>query len=296
MAKNLPTTEGVRVGDPALSEMSTEALVEAMVSDLDAVRDSLAAATPALVGAIDRIAERMSAGGRLIYVGAGTSGRLAQLDAAECPPTFGISPDRVQALLAGGSEASKLAVEAAEDDEDDALAQLAAIAPEDADTVLGISASGSTPFVIAALREARRRGALTVGVSCNRAAPLSDEVDLPIELVVGEELLSGSTRLKCGTAQKVLLNTVSTIAMVRLGKTYGRLMVDVKPTNAKLVERALRIVESVTGADRAAAERAFEETGRDTKASIVAISRGVSAAQAQRLLAAAGGRLDAVLA
>lgn len=296
MANNLPATEQVRVGAPALSEMSTDALVRAMVSDLDAVRDGLTTATPALVAAIDRIAERMEAGGRLIYLGAGTSGRLAQLDAAECPPTFGTSSDLVRALLAGGSEASTLAVEAAEDDEEDAVRQLAAAAPGEADTVLGITASGSTPFVIAAIRDARRRGALTVGVSCNLAAPLSAEVDLPIEVPVGEELLSGSTRLKCGTAQKVLLNTVSTIAMVRLGKTYGRLMVDVKPTNAKLVERAVRIVESVTGADRAVAARAFEESGHDTKASIVAISCGVSPEEAKGLLAAAGGRLDAILA
>jgi len=296
MANNLPATERVRVGAPGLSEMSTEALVGAMVSDLDAVRDGLTTATGALVAAIDRIAERMAAGGRLIYVGAGTSGRLAQLDAAECPPTFGTSADLVQALLAGGSEASTRAVEAAEDDEEDAVGQLSMVNPGDADTVLGITASGSTPFVIAAMREARRRGVLTVGISCNLAAPLSAEVDLPIEVPVGEELLSGSTRMKCGTAQKVLLNTVSTIAMVRLGKTYGRLMVDVRPTNAKLVERALRIVESVTGADRSIAARAFEESGHDTKASIVAISRCISPEEANDLLAAAGVRLDAVLA
>ncbi len=296
MAKDLPTTEGVRDGGPALSEMATEALVATMVDDLDAVRLGLAAATPAIARAIDLVAVRMAAGGRLIYVGAGTSGRLAQLDAAECPPTFGTDPALVQALLAGGAAASRLAVEAAEDDEDDARAQLAALDPGEDDTVLGLTASGSTPFVIAAVREARRRDALTIGVSCNAGAPLSEEVDLPIEVLVGEELLSGSTRMKSGTAQKVLLNAVSTIVMVRLGKTYGRLMIDVRPTNAKLVERALRMLEAVTGADRETAERALESTGRDTKAAAVVVACGVDPEEARRLLAAGDGRLDAVLA
>lgn len=296
MAKDLPTTEGVRAGGPALSDMPTEALVRTMFDDLETVRRGLDAATPAIVAAIDRVAERMAAGGRLIYVGAGTSGRLAQLDAAECPPTFGVPPERVQAVLAGGAAASRLAVEAAEDDEEDARAQLAALAPTDLDTVLGLTASGRTPFVIAAAREAGRRGSLTIGVSCNVAAPLSDEVDLPIEIAVGEEILSGSTRLKSGTAQKVLLNSVSTIAMVRLGKTYGRLMIDVRPTNAKLVERALRMLEAVTEADRPTAEAALEATGRDTKAAAVVIARAVDPDEARRLLAASDGRLDAVLA
>ncbi|HZO07388.1 MAG TPA: N-acetylmuramic acid 6-phosphate etherase, partial [Solirubrobacterales bacterium] len=194
MARNLlDGTEGVRAGDEALSAMSTAALVGTMVADLDAVQESLAAAAPAVTAAIDDVAARMSRGGRLIYVGAGTSGRLAQLDAVECPPTFGTNPERVQALLAGGSGASKLAVEAAEDDEEDAVNQIAAVHPGPEDTVLGLSASGRTPFVLAAMREARRGGALTIGVSCNSSASLSLVVDHPIELIVGEELLSGST-------------------------------------------------------------------------------------------------------
>lgn len=297
VAKSFQTlsTEGVRADGPALSGLDTAALVATMVADLDSVRDGLRAAEPSIAAAIDAIAARLAGGGRLIYVGAGTSGRLAMLDAAECPPTFGTDPETVQALLAGGADASALAVEAAEDDEEDARDQLAAIGVGSGDAVMGIAASGRTPFVLAAIGEARRRGALTVGASCNRDAPLSAAVDHPIETPVGEEILSGSTRLKCGTAQKVLLNAVSTVVMVRLGRTYGRLMVDVRPTNAKLVERALRIVESAAGVDRERAERALEATGRDTKSAVVVAALAVSPAEARQLLAAAGGQLDRVL-
>jgi len=258
------------------------------------VPDAVASAMDQIVPAIEAVADRLARGGRLIYVGAGTAGRIGVLDASECPPTFGTSPDLVLGVIAGGPAAILAAQEGAEDD----LAAGARIAEDlhiDAlDAVVGIAASGRTPYVIGALRAARARGAATIALSCNLRTPLSDEAELPIEVPVGPEVLAGSTRLKAGTAQKLVLNMISTIAMVRLGKTWGNLMVDLRATNAKLRERAIRITQAVTGADRATAEAALLASGWEVKPAVLIIERGVDLAEARRRLAR-NGRLREAL-
>jgi N-acetylmuramic acid 6-phosphate etherase len=256
-----------------------------------AVRDAL----PQIVPAIEAVAARMRSGGRLLYVGAGTPGRIGVLDASECPPTFGTPPELVRGVIAGGPGAVFAAREGVEDDED---AGRAAIVEEDVrpeDSVIGIASSGRTPFVVAAVAEARGRGALTVGLSCNRDTALSAGAEHAIEVLVGGEVLAGSTRLKAGTAQKLVLNMFSTIVMVQLGKTYGNLMVDLKASNEKLRERAIRMVTTVTGASRERAVQALESAGMQVKPAILRLERGLSAAEATSRLAAAGGRLRAAM-
>ena len=252
-------------------------------------------ALPRIVPAIEAVTERLRSGGRLLYVGAGTPGRLGVLDAAECPPTFGTPPELVRGVIAGGQEAVFAAREGVEDDRD---AGRAAIAAEDVgprDAVLGLAASGRTPFVVAAIDEARRRGALTVGMSCTADARLSAAAEHAIEVPVGPEIVAGSTRLKAGTAQKLVLNMFSTIVMVQLGKTYGNLMVDVRATNEKLRERALRMVVAVTGASRDRAQQALHASGMQVKLAILVLERGWTPDEAAERLAAAGGRLRAAL-
>ncbi|WP_214416945.1 N-acetylmuramic acid 6-phosphate etherase [Sphaerisporangium fuscum] len=252
--------------DPAgLGDLTTEtadpryAHIDTMtVAELAATMNAADAGVPAAVGralpeissALEATAERMKAGGRLVYVGAGTPGRLGVLDASECPPTYGTPPGQVFAIVAGGPEAIASSSEGAEDDADAAVAAIDAAAIGPLDTVVGITSSGRTPFVLSAIRRARRRGALTVGLSCNAGTPLSRAADHAIEVLVGPEVVSGSTRLKAGTAQKMVLNMFSTVVMVQLGKTYGNLMVDVKAGNQKLRERAIRIMRAITGAGR----------------------------------------------
>jgi N-acetylmuramic acid 6-phosphate etherase len=252
-------------------------------------------AFPQIVPAIEAVTERLAGGGRLLYIGAGSAGRMGVLDAAECPPTFSTPPSLVQAIIAGGGEALQIAVEGAEDDVDAGRAVVAARDVDAADAVVGIAASGRTPFVVAAVRAARELGALTVGLSCNADAPLSLEAQYPIEVLVGPEVVAGSTRLKAGTAQKLVLNMISTIAMVRLGKTYGNLMVDLRVTNAKLRDRALRIVQRVTGAARPDAEMALELAGLDVKLAIVMLGASSSVDEAAARLAKHGGRLREAL-
>jgi N-acetylmuramic acid 6-phosphate etherase len=252
-------------------------------------------ALPRIVPAIEAVTERLAAGGRLLYIGAGSAGRMGVLDAAECPPTFSTPPGLVQAVIAGGGDALQIAVEGAEDDVAAGRAVVAARNVDASDAVVGIAASGRTPYVLAAVRAARERGALTVGLSCNRDTPLSAEALYPIEVLVGPEVVAGSTRLKAGTAQKLVLNMMSTVAMVRLGKTYGNLMVDLRVTNAKLRDRALRIVERVTGASRRDAEIALELSGLDVKIAIVMLGASSSVDEAAVRLAAHGGRLREAL-
>jgi N-acetylmuramic acid 6-phosphate etherase len=253
------------------------------------------AALPQIVPAIQAVTERLASGGRLFYIGAGTAGRMGGLDAAEWAPTFNTPPELTQAVIAGGDGAFGVAVEGAEDDESAGAALVSARGITVADAVVGIAASGRTPFVLAAVRAARERGALTVGLSCNRDTPLSAEAQLPIEVLVGPEVLAGSTRLKAGTAQKLVLNMMSTIAMVRLGKTYGNLMVDLRVTNAKLRDRAVRIVERITGAHRPVAEAALDSAGLDVKIAIMMLGGSPTMEEAARRLAADGGRLRTAL-
>ena len=247
------------------------------------------AVLPQIADAVVRIAEALRRGGRLIYVGAGTSGRLAVLDAAECPPTFGTPPDLVQAVLAGEAQAVTEAVEGAEDDEAAGARAMDARGAGPDDVVVGIAASGRTPFVIAAVRRARARGATTIAVACTPSSPLEAACHLGIVPLVGPEVIAGSTRLKAGTAQKLVLNMLSTLAMVQLGKVYGNLMVDLTATNAKLRRRAVRIVAAAAGvAEPDAVEALARAGGRAPVAIVMLRARLDPEAAAERLVRARG--------
>jgi N-acetylmuramic acid 6-phosphate etherase len=284
--------------DPRYGQIDTASVEELarLMNEADTtVPAAVRAAMSQIVPAIEAVSDRLARGGRLFYIGAGTAGRIGVLDASECVPTFNTPHDLVQGIIAGGPEAILNAIEGAEDDVDAGTRVIADHGVAEADAVIGIAASGRTPYVLAALRAARQRGALTVSLSCNLATPLSGEADYPIEVPVGPEVLAGSTRLKAGTAQKLVLNMISTIAMVRLGKTFGNLMVDLRATNGKLRERAARIVQAVTGADRDRAEAALQQAGLDVKLAILIVGRDLDVDEARHRLMAAQGRLRAAL-
>ena len=244
---------------------------------------------PHIARAIDEIALRMREGGRLIYVGAGTSGRLGILDASECPPTYGTSPDQVIGIIAGGRDAVTRSVEGAEDNLESPARDLDTLNVNARDSVVGIAASGRTPYVSAALDEAKRRGALTISIACNHPSPLAEHADIVIAPLVGPEVITGSTRMKAGTAQKMILNMLSTGVFVRLGKTYGNLMVDVQPTNAKLRERAKRIVAEICGVSVHDAAHILEQNGGQVKTAIVATLAHISPDAARERLKNANG-------
>lgn len=284
--------------DPRYADIDTMpvASLAALMNDADAtVPGAVRAASAQIVPAIEAVTSRLAGGGRLLYVGAGTAGRLGVLDASECPPTFNTPPELVQGIIAGGTSAIFTSREGAEDDDEAGAASMAERAVTAADAVVGVAASGRTPFVVGALRAARAQGALTVSLACNVASPISREAEYPIEVPVGPEVVAGSTRLKAATAQKLVLNMISTIAMVQLGKTYGNLMVDMRATNAKLRERALRMVETATGVDRARALAALEEADMEVKPAILLIEAGVDLSTARERLRAARGRLRVAL-
>lgn len=256
------TTEAFRPELAEIDRLSTLEIARTMNAEDATVPAAVASQLPAISAAIDAIAERMARGGRLIYAGAGTAGRLGVLDASECPPTFNTTPGReVVGLIAGGPDAMVTSVEGAEDRVDLAVADLAGLRITPDDTVVGISASGRTPYALGAVQHARAAGALTVGLSCNAGSPLAAAAEHGIEVVVGPELVVGSTRLKSGTAQKLVLNMLSTITMIRLGKTYGSLMVDVRASNEKLRARSRRIIWLATGAGDAEIEGALAAAG-----------------------------------
>lgn len=278
--------------DPAGADLdlrSTAELVAAMNEADTTVPVAVARARDEIVQAIDAIVARLGSGGRLLYVGAGTSGRLALVDAVECQTTFALEPGQVLALVAGGANGVAEAQEQAEDDVDAGARELAALLPGRDDAVVGVSASGRTPYVLGALGVARRAGSLTVALACVEGSALAQLADHAISVVVGGELLAGSTRLKAGTAQKLVLNTISTVSMVRLGKTYGNLMVDVVASNEKLRGRVRRIVGFATGASAQRVEEALDDADGDAKVAIVAILAEVDAATARARLVGAGG-------
>jgi N-acetylmuramic acid 6-phosphate etherase len=281
---NLPATERANEAITPLDEMSTPQMLELINSEDARVPLAVEQQLPAVAQAVDALAERLHNGGRLILIGAGTSGRLALMQAAEAPPTFGIPPTTVMAVMAGGPDALARSKEGAEDDAAGGGQEIVRLGVEPQDAVLGISASGRTPFVLGALGEARFRGALTVGLCCDDPAPMSDVVDIAIHPVVGPEVLAGSTRLKAGTAQKLVLDMLTTAVMVRLGMVHSNLMVGVQGTNAKLRDRARRIVEQVSGQSGPAVETALEESRWSARVAIVMLARGVDAAQARSLL------------
>jgi len=280
---------------PDLAAMDTVSLAAAMNGEDALVPAAVQRAVPVIARIIDQIAERMADGGRLIYVGAGTPGRMGILDASECPPTFGTDPSRVVGVIAGGSAAVGQAVENAEDSTDAGAADMAALTLSPKDSVIGMAASGRTPYVIAAVRAARAAGAYTVGFSCNENSPLGAAADTALEIVVGPEFLTGSTRLKSGTAQKLVLNMISTITMVRLGKTYKNFMVDLVATNEKLRARSERTLMRATGCDAATAAATLAAVDGSVKAAILVILTGVPAERAAALLAEAGGSLPAAI-
>jgi N-acetylmuramic acid 6-phosphate etherase len=289
------TTESGGDASAGFERRGTLELVELMnASDAD-VPAVVGAASPAVASAIDAIASRLRAGGRLVYVGAGSSGRIAAVDAAECESTFSTRPGEVVALVAGGIAATPLEQEAAEDDVQAGAREAQALGVGSRDCVVGVSASGRTPYVLGALAAAAESGALTACVTCVEESELARVVDHEIAVVVGPEFLAGSTRLKAGTAQKLVLNTISTISMIRLGKTYGNLMVDVNATNEKLEARVRRIVREATGAPPDRVEKALAASDGSAKVAIVSILAGVDADAARAALADAGGSVHRAL-
>jgi len=289
------TTESRNPASERLDCLSAQEIVRLMNAEDARVTGAVATQLDAIAQAVETIAERLRAGGRLVYLGAGTSGRLGALDAAECPPTFNSPLGQVVGLIAGGPAALTHSVEGAEDHPEAAVADLQAIGLGPRDVVVGIATSGRTPYVVGGLAYARSVGAYTIGLSCNREAVIAGECDLRITPVVGPEVLSGSTRLKAGTATKMVLNMLSTGAMVRLGKTYGNLMVDLRATNSKLRERSRRIVMTLTGCLPAEAERLLAQADGEVKTAVVMAHCGVPASQARQWLEEAGGHLRRVL-
>lgn len=288
-------TEGWREEWRDIDTRPTLDLVLLMNSEDAQVPTAVGQAAPAIAAAIDAIAERMGRGGRLVYAGAGTAGRIGVLDASECGPTFNTSPGQVVGLIAGGTGAVTTATESAEDDAESGRSDVRRLELRADDCLVALSASGRTPYALGALEEARAAGALTVAVACNPGSPLGAAAEHAIEVVVGPEVISGSTRLKAGTAQKLVLNTISTVAMVRLGKTFGNLMVDVRATNEKLHARARRIVSLATGADEAAVSEALEASGGEVTTAIVSLLAGCDAGAARAALAEHGGRVREAL-
>ena len=278
-----------------IDRLSTHDLLAVMQREDAKVAGAIKEALPEITVAVDAIVQALRAGGRLYYVGAGTSGRLGVLDAAECPPTFGTSPDLVQALIAGGRGAVFQAVEGAEDDYAQGMADLRSRGLADGDVVVGLAASGRTPYVVGALRHAVSRGCCTVAVVCTKEAEMKKIAQITISVPVGPEVITGSTRLKAGTAQKMVLNMLSTAVMVKLGKTYGNLMVDVRATNAKLTARVRRIVREVAKVDESAADEAVHQANGSAKVAIVMLLGRLPVEEAKLRLRAAKGSVHRAL-
>ena len=289
-------TESPSLDHTRLDEYSVGDLVNAFADDQLVAVNAVRAARGQIAAAVSAAVPRLERGGRLIYVGAGTSGRLGLLDSVELYPTFSWPPERAIALLAGGQEAVYQAVEGAEDRTEQGVIDLNAIGPGPNDVVIALAAAGTTPYTLGALRAARAAGTLTIGIANNPDAPLTREAEFGITLDTGSELISGSTRLKAGTAQKITLNTFSSAVMVRLNKVYGNLMVDLKPTNAKLVRRAIRLTMLATGCDEALAQTTLEGCRFQIKVAIVAIVKKVAIAEAEARLAMANGSVRRAMA
>ena len=288
-------TETPHPDHPALDEYDTRNLVGTLIEDQGRAADAVMRAAAAITDAVDAAVPRLEAGGRLIYVGAGTSGRLGLLDSVELYPTFSWPPERAVAILAGGRDAIFRAIEGAEDDRERGAQELLALHPMPEDVVILLAASGATPYTMGAVAAARAAGALTIGIGNNAGAPIALEAEIGILLETGYELISGSTRLKAGTAQKIALNTFSSAVMVRLNKVFGNLMVDLKPTNAKLMDRAVRLTVLATGATEERALAALEESDFHVKVAIVAIKRNIAPVQARARLAGVRGSVRAAL-
>ena len=288
--RQLPTEQILSTASN-LDQMSSLEIVRLINNEDATVAAAVRRALPQIARTIDIVADGLRHGGRLIYVGAGTSGRLGALDASEIPPTFNTTPRAVQYIMAGGARALGASTEASEDDTTLAVAEMKKRRPGKYDIVLGIATSGRTPFTIAAVEYARRRGAHTIALTCNRDSPLERAADFAIVTEVGPEVLAGSSRMKAGTAHKMVLNMISTGAMTRLGYVYGNLMVNVWTKNEKLVQRAIRIVEQATGADHETAARALKDSGNRTPVAVVMLAAGVARSKAAAALKKSRGHV-----
>ncbi|EED4849782.1 N-acetylmuramic acid 6-phosphate etherase [Salmonella enterica subsp. arizonae] len=288
-------TESVNRASLEIDRVSTLDMCRIINNEDKTVPLAVEKVLPAIATAIDVIYAQVSAGGRMIYIGAGTSGRLGILDASECPPTYGVSPGLVIGLIAGGEQAIQHAIEGAEDDGEGGENDLQHIALNENDVVIGIAASGRTPYVIAGLEYARSLGCRTVGISCNPGSAVANAAEIAITPVVGPEVVSGSSRMKAGTAQKLILNMLSTGLMIKSGKVFGNLMVDVVATNEKLHLRQITIVKNATGCTRQEAEAALSACGRHCKTAIVMLLKNLNAEEASLRLEQHGGFIRQVL-
>ena len=293
--ETIPLTEEENPSTADLDTLDTHELLHRINDEDRKVAWAVEREIDGIASAVDVIAERLASGGRLHYFGAGTSGRLGMLDAAELPPTFSTDPSLVVAHVAGGAKALTSAAEEAEDEEAAGRAEVEEAALGPGDAVVGISASGAAAYVLGAVAAARARGAITIGITNSPHSPLAEAVHVPIVLLTGPEVLAGSTRLKAGSAQKMALNMISTAVMVKLGKVYGNLMVDLRATNKKLRARALRLTARLTVCDEPAALAALQSSGYRVKTAVVMLGRRCSAGEADALLALAAGSLRAVI-
>jgi N-acetylmuramic acid 6-phosphate etherase len=289
------TTEQRHPDSMTIDTLPTIDIVQLMNQEDQRVCNAVEMEKDAIARTIERVADSLRQGGRLIYLGAGTSGRLGVLDASECPPTFSTPPDWIVGIIAGGDRALRSAVEGAEDDANGARLPLQELNCGNLDVVIGIASSGRTPFVLGGLQWARQQGATTVGITCNSMSPLEDCADWVIAPVVGPEIISGSTRLKAGTATKMVLNMITTGAMIRLGKTYGNLMVDLTATNEKLKQRSKLLVKTITGLDDAEAEGVLRQCDGEVKTAVVATHHQLSPDEARELLGRCRGQLRQAL-
>ncbi len=288
----LPITEQENRKTANLSSLPLREIVRLMNEEDELVAPALRDVLAAVEQAVDGITHKLSLGGRLFYIGTGTSGRLGVLDAAECPPTFGVSPDLVQAVIAGGYEACYRAVEASEDNGKAGIDDLMSRGFNENDALVGIAASGGTPYTVGAVSYARSLGAFTVALTCAPRSPITEAAEVSIVPVVGPEVIAGSTRLKAGTAQKMVLNMLSTATMVKLGYVTGNRMTNLLPRNAKLRRRAIRIIMAETGSDEETSRAAFERAGDDPRTALVMIKSGSSSEEAKSALEASGGVIE----
>jgi N-acetylmuramic acid 6-phosphate etherase len=290
-----PITEQANPKSKDIDRRSTLEIVRLINEEDKTVAEAVSRVLDRVAAAVDLIAERLAAGGHLFYVGTGTSGRLGVLDASECPPTYGVSPDLIRGIIAGGYDALHKAVEAAEDNADQAARDLDAFAVSARDAVLGISASGNTPYALGAILHAKKIGALSLAVTCNPDSTMASEADLSIAAIVGPEVIAGSSRMKAGTAQKMILNMISTATMIRLGLVYGNLMSNLQANNDKLVRRACAILAEESGLGADEASRVFESAGRDLRLALLMARLRLGRSDAEQLLESHGGSVRRAL-
>ena len=289
-------TEQRNPSSAQIDTLPTEQVLQIINNQDATIAAAVREAIPQIARAVDGVTEALRNGGRLFYIGAGTSGRLGVLDASECPPTFSVPPEVVQGIIAGGEAALSRATEASEDDPESGSRDLLARGFKTGDVLCGIAASGRTPYVLGAIRKARELGCLTIGVSCTPSSELSQTAEVPIEVLTGPEIVTGSTRMKAGTATKLVLNMLTTGTMIRLGYVYGNLMVNVQPRNEKLRDRAQRIVRDASGVDDARAAQLLDESGGSVRTAIVMAVRALDRSGAEALLARHGGVVGRALA